>query len=113
LIAACSALAASCFDGTCGSSSEPDDGVALEGAPDMAVTEWERRASACTVRVANVTTSVARATDEQPAINHMPRGAFGPSLRDFHLMTISPFYQLDTVEHTNIGEIVTWFFVEK
>lgn len=62
----------------------------------MATTEWERRASASTVRVAKVTTTNAvSATDEQPANKQIPSGVFRPSVRSFRFITIHPFYQLD------------------
>ena len=80
----------------------------------MATTDWERRASASTVRVVKVTTTNAvSATDEQAASRQMSSGLFKPSLRDFHLMTIHPFYQLDIRKLDASDEIVTAILIEK
>ena len=80
----------------------------------MATTEWERRASASTVRVVKVTTTNAvSATDEQAASRQIPSGSFRFSLRDFRFISIHPFYQLDINVLDAFDEIVRGLFIEK
>ena len=62
----------------------------------VVATGRESRASACTVRVANVTTTATSAIDEAPASNQKRSGEFQLKLRDFRFMTILLFYQLGT-----------------
>ena len=62
----------------------------------VVATGRESRASACTVRVESITTTLTSAIDEAPASTQNRSGVFRIKLRDFRFITIQLFYQVAT-----------------
>jgi hypothetical protein len=116
LMAVCSAFAATCAACSVAAACRAacKEGIPLIGAPDKFGMELERRASASTVRVVKVTTTNAvSATEEQAASRQTPSGSFNLSLRDFHFISIHPFYQLDINKLDAICESAMGVLIEK